>query len=93
MPEGRRGNTNTYCKNLTSVSNIVNKVEASSTVTEMARVFGGRYYKLNLQSYLKYSTVEFRQHSGINIWRYPYGASLANPDFEEIKYHQTPKPV
>lgn len=93
MPESRRGNTNTYCKNLTSVSNIVNKVEASSTVTEMARVFGGRYYKLNLQSYLKYSTVEFRQHSGINIWRYPYGASLANPDFEEIKYHQTPKPV
>ena len=30
----------------------------------MARAFNSRYFKLNLQSYVKYGTVEFRHHSG-----------------------------
>lgn len=65
QPASRRGNTNGYCKNLTSVGrDLTAKVNATNSISELAGVFGGRYYKLNLQSFNRYGTVEFRHHSG-----------------------------
>lgn len=52
MPVSRRGNSNHYCQPV---------AENTESVT---RQYGSRYYKLNIQSYYKYGTVEFRHHSG-----------------------------
>jgi len=57
MPESRRGNTNTFCRIMSSVANVNRKVEASNTVRELTQAYNSRYFKLNLQSYLKYGTV------------------------------------
>lgn len=66
QPESRRGNQNTYCKNLSSVGrDIVSKIGASENFNQLSSVFGnGRYFKLNVQSFNRYGTVEFRHHSG-----------------------------
>jgi len=64
MPESRRGNSNSYCKNLTSVSGIDGKISNAVNITQLVNAFGGSYFKLNLQSITRHGTVEFRQHSG-----------------------------
>lgn len=69
MPKSRRRNNNHYCKSII-VSRSISKTQAlvnnSESVQKIASdVFNGcRYFKLNVQSYLRYGTVEFRQHSG-----------------------------
>lgn len=59
MPESRRSNR--YCAGM---RNILTSIVSKSTIREMAQAQGGRYYKVNLQSYLRHGTIEFRQHSG-----------------------------
>ncbi len=68
MPRSRRGSANSYC---TSAARDVLTVEAAqgdakAVAMAIARAQGhrARYNKLNLQSLLRYGTVEFRQHSG-----------------------------
>ena len=62
MPQSRRGSTNTYCR---SVSDFLDaRFESARTIEEMVRAQSGRYFKVNLQSFPRYGTVEFRQHSG-----------------------------
>lgn len=39
------------------------------------------------------SHLELKDRIRSNVWRYPSGASRANPDMEQIKNHPTPKPV
>lgn len=51
LAPSRRGNNNTYCRSL-----IIESERGS-----LPRV---RYTKLNYQSYIKYGTLEFRQHQG-----------------------------
>lgn len=58
MPPSRRGSANQYCKSLSRTRWNGNDVRS------MANSMGCRYYKVNLQSYLKYGTLEFRQHAG-----------------------------
>lgn len=64
MPASRRGNFNTYCRNMSSVTGIKSKIKNCSTIGMLSNCFNTRYYKLNLKSYVKYGTVEFRQHAG-----------------------------
>ena len=52
MPISRRGNNTFYAKTMIGVTDNV------------AENHGGRYYKVNLQSWYRQGTVEFRQHSG-----------------------------
>lgn len=61
LPESRRGNTNTYSQSITRHRTAV---ENARTMAELIRVFPDRYYKLNLKSYSRHNTIEFRQHSG-----------------------------
>lgn len=58
MPPSRRGFANSYCQP------VANLRLRGSTPREAARSMRGRYYKVNLQSFIKYGTIEFRQHSG-----------------------------
>jgi Putative amidoligase enzyme len=61
MPNSRRANNNTYCK---SVIGYETRVERASNMQQLAGVFSSRYFKVNLQSYSRHNTIEFRQHSG-----------------------------
>jgi stress-induced morphogen len=63
MPASRRGSANTYCKSVASLtrnSRFLNAADMRALVAAQ----GDRYFKVNLQSYYRHGTVEFRQHSG-----------------------------
>lgn len=66
MPVSRRGNNNRYCKNITtkSKSTFFSLLDNCTTIEAIVNLFSSRYVKLNLKSYLRYGTVEFRHHSG-----------------------------
>lgn len=64
QPQDRRGDNNRFCEGL----NLFNCtfLEDCQTVEDIYNKFQGgeRYFKVNVGSYLKYGTVEFRHHSG-----------------------------
>ncbi len=75
MPRSRRSNNNMYCKPVMSynkptikrLNKVVKDNAAESNVTainKIANALGNRYNKVNLHSFRRYRTVEFRQHSG-----------------------------
>lgn len=61
LPNSRRGNTNTYCQ---SLQNDKAKIEAATSIRELATNIGTRYRKINLKSFVRHGSIEFRQHSG-----------------------------
>lgn len=71
MAPSRRDSNNMFCRAL----RILPSIQVARTVDEVARAMGqspgrenarggGRYYKLNLQSFWQHGTVEFRHHQG-----------------------------
>lgn len=60
MPASRRGNTSTYCQSLGREG----RLTAQATVQETIAQRRDRYRKVNLCSYVKYGTIEFRHHGG-----------------------------
>lgn len=67
LPRSRRANNNTYCQSLFARSNqqrVLDRLKEVKTMEDINDIFMTRYIKLNLQSYVKYGTIEFRQHSG-----------------------------
>lgn len=70
-PTSRRANNNGFCKNVSSIANgnrtsAIQKINSATSISNLSTsVFnGGRYFKLNVQSFQRHGTVEFRQHSG-----------------------------
>lgn len=66
VPESRRKNNNYYCKSLSlyGTKNTLERLKEASSINDISSLFYTRYLKLNFKSYIKYGTVEFRQHSG-----------------------------
>lgn len=64
MPKSRREDNNTFCKSTVNCFEKNSKFEKATSPIALARSVIGRYYKVNLQSYLVHHTIEFRQHSG-----------------------------
>ncbi|WP_266364212.1 amidoligase family protein [Tellurirhabdus rosea] len=62
MPASRRANTNGYCLSLRGREAGIDA--ATSMQTLAGRALPSRYFKVNLQSYLRHKTIEFRHHSG-----------------------------
>ena len=62
MPASRRGNENSYCRSLQAV--LTPAFDRAATIEQLARAQGDRYFKVNLQSFTRHGTIEFRQHSG-----------------------------
>lgn len=60
MPPSRRGARNGYCRSLAGFRDMAPNLLS----TQVANYCGTRYVKVNLKSYIKYGTIEFRQHSG-----------------------------
>lgn len=66
MPKSRRSSNNYYCKsNRSKMETELDLFEACETVNDL-RIFwdSDRYYKLNMESWYRHGTIEFRQHSG-----------------------------
>jgi hypothetical protein len=63
MPRSRRGNDNTFCRSMAALAANRN-FQNASTIQELVNAQGSRYFKVNLQSYYRHGTIEFRQHSG-----------------------------
>ena len=69
LPMSRRANNNSYCKSLTykngSKDATYAAIDRAETVAQLSNlVAGGRYVKVNAESFMRHGTVEFRQHSG-----------------------------
>jgi len=67
LPKSRRADNNQYCRSLFGHSDeqrVLDQLKTVNTMEDINNIFGTRYIKLNLQSYVKYGTIEFRQHSG-----------------------------
>lgn len=67
VPNSRRANNNTFCGSLfagTTQQNILNKLKEVNSLEDIKNIWHTRYVKVNFQSYVKYGTIEFRQHSG-----------------------------
>ena len=64
MPPSRRASQNTYCRTMTTAR--MQDIQSASTFRTLSSVAtpGSRYHKVNMQAYLRYRTIEFRQHSG-----------------------------
>lgn len=62
MPPSRRGTANFYCNTLAGIS--FGRLMRATTINEMANIMGSRYFKVNLMSFQRHGTIEFRQHSG-----------------------------
>lgn len=66
QPESRRTN-NEYCRSLLSgggYDNLVNRLNECKTIDQIRGIYYTRYMKLNIESYIKYGTIEFRQCAG-----------------------------
>lgn len=63
MPPSRRGDANQYCKSLQAFAH-KREFQNARTIDDMIRAQGSRYFKINLQSFHRHGTIEFRQHSG-----------------------------
>lgn len=59
MPVSRRSNNNRFCGSIQGLD-----YDSCNTKSDVIRVNGTRYRKVNAESYLNHKTVEFRQHSG-----------------------------
>ena len=61
VPESRRGNNNNFCKTLQGLND---QIHQSRSLEEIKTATGSRYVKLNIQSYWRHGTIEFRHHPG-----------------------------
>jgi hypothetical protein len=64
MPKSRREDNNDFCLSLEDALTNTEFLK-SKTIQSLSRnMDNGRYSKINLESYLRYGTIEFRQHNG-----------------------------
>lgn len=61
MPASRRGSSNTYCR---PMAPFIAQINAARSMDALQATLTTRYTKLNLTSFWRHGTVEFRQHSG-----------------------------
>lgn len=67
MPPSRRSG-NDYCRTMENVIQAIRNVSESATTRQVCERVYERYYKLNIQAFVRHGTVEFRQHSGTVDW-------------------------
>lgn len=65
MPKSRRANNNGYCKSVKFLRTQREEIMNAETMDVLRSIMGNsRYWKLNIESFWRHKTVEFRQHSG-----------------------------
>ena len=86
VPQSRRGNNNQYCESLYKHSNpeyVLNRLKKIETIQDIYSIYPSRYVKLNIRSYVKYGTIEFRQHSGTTEFQKIYNWILLTQQMVE----------
>lgn len=84
MPASRRGNSNQYCRSLTTCFADNREFEEAEYINMLARAQGHRYFKVNLQAFGRHGTIEFRQHSGtVDSSKIAYWVLFLNAFIEE----------
>ncbi|WP_375435096.1 amidoligase family protein [uncultured Hymenobacter sp.] len=78
MPRERRASNNSYCRSLQgsrTMAEAERQILAATTAQELSTAANNndRYHKVNMQSFFRQGTIEFRQHSG-------------STDFEKISF-------
>lgn len=62
LPPTRRGSGNSFCR---SIVDAASRMYGVTTWRDISRLlYGSRYHKVNIESFVRHGTVEFRQHSG-----------------------------
>lgn len=101
MPRSRRTGNN-FCRSLQRITN--RAINEAQSINELRNAFATRYRKVNINSYTRHKTIEFRQHSGtteyakISNWilfldglvHYSENHQIARTDFSEIEKFTTP---
>lgn len=65
MPNSRRGSSNYYCQsNRKVLARRLEQFEAVTTIEGLMNFWNSRYFKVNIMSWQRHGTIEFRQHSG-----------------------------
>lgn len=66
QPVSRRENNNRYCGSIVknTVAATFAKINNCHSIRQMTNLFDSRYVKLNIQSFIRQGTVEFRNHAG-----------------------------
>ena len=72
LPNSRRNSNNQYCRSTSDqfvysdgqLTEAYKNLQRCRTAQQIKRAIGGRYTKLNIESFRKHGTVEFRHHSG-----------------------------
>lgn len=62
MPRSRRENNARYVQSIIGL--MTSTIDSATNVRQLGNLMRTRYLKLNVQSFVKHGTVEFRQHSG-----------------------------
>lgn len=92
MPPSRRGNANSYCASVTRLLN--ERFNAARTIEELADMQADRYFKVNLQSFRRHGTLEFRQHSGtVNANKVANWIRFLGEFIEQCRHHAAPVPA
>lgn len=92
IQKNRRADNNQYCGSLQSITTM-NALRSAKTISQLSSVFHTRYLKVNFQSYVKYGTVEFRQHGGTIHYGKMYNWILLTQQVVEAAYNSSPKAV
>lgn len=78
VPQSRRKDNNRYCRSIATITcNLglhcaLHALKKVKTMRELEYLMDDRYCKLNFRSYLKYGTIEFRQHNGTTNYEKMY---------------------
>lgn len=92
MPPSRRADANRFCAPVARFLNA--RFEAAATVEDMIRAQGDRYFKVNLQSFQRHGTLEFRQHSGtVNATKIAHWVRFLAEFIDACKAQAAPAPA
>lgn len=92
MPPSRRGSANTFCAPVARF--LSPRFEAAAIIQDMIRAQGDRYFKVNLQSFQRHGTIEFRQHSGtVSANKIANWVRFLGQFIDECKRLSTPAPA
>ena len=91
MPPSRRNNY--YCismmKRFMIKENIYRKIDNCDSIEEIRDFYDSKYYRLNVMSYFRHKSVEFRQHSGtIEFEKIKNWILLLNALVKKAKKHE-----
>ncbi|MGB1204417.1 MAG: amidoligase family protein [Chitinophagales bacterium] len=91
MPKSRRKNT--YCKSMMksygSKKSIYQAIDRCNSIEDIRDFYNSKYYRLNVQSYFRHKSVEFRQHSGtIEFEKIKNWILLLNTLVKKAKKHE-----